>query len=366
MLLLTPMISASLALTTITTNTARLSFGLVAAGQRKKQRPGPLLHPGTTRAPGSRLREGSCRAVVKEEGSSHCARTIAEPSERCQRACGARRRCREPAAPFGPRRRSGRQRRGRNGALRAATTTIRAAFAPVTSSRMQRPASRRRDFITPIMARLAVTCRAPLRAPHAHHWHAHFAPPSRPCIGDATFVTASPGRIRVELGVGRTPAVAGSVAIRQRSAPARTSCYDLRAAERSHRGLVQRFAKPPSGVTCFEGSNPSLSATHRAVPQTAIALRHSQSVPQTAIALRHSQSSAADGDCSPPSRHSLACARSSVDRALGCGPKGRGFESRRARHRLTSSAAQAGVAGSSGSLTARPSALASPLPGALA
>ena len=28
------------------------------------------------------------------------------------------------------------------------------------------------------------------------------------------------------------------------------------------------------------------------------------------------------------------CARSSVDRALGCGPKGRGFESRRARHRL--------------------------------
>ena len=34
--------------------------------------------------------------------------------------------------------------------------------------------------------------------------------------------------------------------------------------ERSHRGLVQRFAKPPSGVTCSEGSNPSLSATHRA------------------------------------------------------------------------------------------------------
>ena len=31
--------------------------------------------------------------------------------------------------------------------------------------------------------------------------------------------------------------------------------------ERSHRGLVQRFAKPPSGVTCSEGSNPSLSAT---------------------------------------------------------------------------------------------------------
>jgi hypothetical protein len=34
--------------------------------------------------------------------------------------------------------------------------------------------------------------------------------------------------------------------------------------ERSHRGLVQRFAKPPCGVTCIEGSNPSLSATHHA------------------------------------------------------------------------------------------------------
>ena len=31
-------------------------------------------------------------------------------------------------------------------------------------------------------------------------------------------------------------------------------------AERSHRGLVRRFAKPLSGVTCSEGSNPSLSA----------------------------------------------------------------------------------------------------------
>src|SRR6188472_1741870 len=31
--------------------------------------------------------------------------------------------------------------------------------------------------------------------------------------------------------------------------------------ERSHRGLVRRFAKPLSGVTCFEGSNPSLSAS---------------------------------------------------------------------------------------------------------
>ena len=55
---------------------------------------------------------------------------------------------------------------------------------------------------------------------------------------------------------------------------------------------MQRFAKPPSGVTCFEGSNPSLSAIH------------------------------------PRSN----CARSSVDRASGCGPEGRGFESRRARH----------------------------------
>ena len=63
------------------------------------------------------------------------------------------------------------------------------------------------------------------------------------------------------------------------------------ASERSHRGLVQRFAKPPCGVTCIEGSNPSLSAT----------------------------------------RSGIACARSSVDRALGCGPKGREFESRRAR-----------------------------------
>src|ERR1041385_3284600 len=32
--------------------------------------------------------------------------------------------------------------------------------------------------------------------------------------------------------------------------------------ERSHRGLVRRFAKPLSGVTCFEGSNPSLSARY--------------------------------------------------------------------------------------------------------
>ena len=68
-----------------------------------------------------------------------------------------------------------------------------------------------------------------------------------------------------------------------------------RSGERSHRGLVQRFAKPPSGVTCFEGSNPSLSAISR-------------------------------------SAGPIACARSSADRASGCGPEGRGFESRRARH----------------------------------
>ena len=74
------------------------------------------------------------------------------------------------------------------------------------------------------------------------------------------------------------------------------------ATERSHRGLVQRFAKPPCGVTCIEGSNPSLSA----------------------------------------SPHSIACARSSADRALGCGPKGRWFESSRARHHSRSKGPRAG------------------------
>ena len=38
----------------------------------------------------------------------------------------------------------------------------------------------------------------------------------------------------------------------------------LKRLERSHSGLVQRFAKPPSGVTCSEGSNPSLSASRSA------------------------------------------------------------------------------------------------------
>ena len=37
------------------------------------------------------------------------------------------------------------------------------------------------------------------------------------------------------------------------------------ATERSHRGLVQRFAKPPCGVTCIEGSNPSLSASRHSI-----------------------------------------------------------------------------------------------------
>ena len=101
----------------------------------------------------------------------------------------------------------------------------------------------------------------------------------------------------------------GSEAV-QRPGRCRGSMAAATATERSHRGLVQRFAKPPSGVTCFEGSNPSLSA----------------SVLQ------------------PMARRSVAsdvggvggnkCARSSVDRALGCGPKGREFESRRARHHL--------------------------------
>ena len=74
--------------------------------------------------------------------------------------------------------------------------------------------------------------------------------------------------------------------------------------ERSHRGLVQRFAKPPCGVTCIEGSNPSLSASLPA-----------------------------------------SCARSSADRALGCGPKGRGFESRRARQLIVENPASSGPVG---------------------
>ena len=74
--------------------------------------------------------------------------------------------------------------------------------------------------------------------------------------------------------------------------------------ERSHRGLVRRFAKPLSGVTCSEGSNPSLSASIRRVRS---------------------------------GRRCRQGARSSVDRASGCGPEGRGFESRRARQLPTAS-----------------------------
>ena len=51
---------------------------------------------------------------------------------------------------------------------------------------------------------------------------------------------------------------------RLRRAPAgpgaRGRMPSARATERSHRGLVRQFAKPLSGVTCSEGSNPSLSA----------------------------------------------------------------------------------------------------------
>src|SRR3954466_16275958 len=39
--------------------------------------------------------------------------------------------------------------------------------------------------------------------------------------------------------------------------------------ERSHRGLVRRFAKPLSGVSCSEGSNPSLSASFHQVESPA-------------------------------------------------------------------------------------------------
>ncbi len=71
---------------------------------------------------------------------------------------------------------------------------------------------------------------------------------------------------------------------------------------------MRRFAKPLSGVTCSEGSNPSLSAS----------------------LLSEVRSRARRG----PGLED--CARSSVDRASGCGPEGRGFESRRARHQVSS------------------------------
>src|SRR5437762_12503971 len=85
----------------------------------------------------------------------------------------------------------------------------------------------------------------------------------------------------------------GSARRYPRAVPASTRDSLAAAAERSHSGLVRRFAKPLSGVTCSEGSNPSLSASL------------------------------------------VSSARSSVDRASGCGPEGRGFESRRARQSPT-------------------------------
>ena len=155
--------------------------------------------------------------------------------------------------------------------------------------------------------------------------------------------------------------------------------------ERSHRGLVQRFAKPPCGVTCIEGSNPSLSATALRDPRPLGALAgpllaHAPSgalapVLRRRLPIGHVSVPRRTGSDDPPSRRTpchrthlavprpqmpatsaasrlggglrhgrgtlrrvralrsrTACARSSVDRALGCGPKGREFESRRARH----------------------------------
>ena len=64
--------------------------------------------------------------------------------------------------------------------------------------------------------------------------------------------------------------------------------------ERSHRGLVRRFAKPLWGNLLRGFESPPLRQSFR--------------------------------------RISASCARSSADRASGCGPEGRGFESRRARH----------------------------------
>ena len=71
--------------------------------------------------------------------------------------------------------------------------------------------------------------------------------------------------------------------------------------ERSHSGLVRRFAKPLKGVNLFRGFE-SLPLRHRSDSRT-------------------DRAAAFDPG-----------ARSSVDRALGCGPKGRRFESSRARH----------------------------------
>ena len=56
--------------------------------------------------------------------------------------------------------------------------------------------------------------------------------------------------------------------------------------ERSHRGLVRRFAKPLSGVTCFEGSNPSLSAMRAPVAQWIEHLVADQKVVSSSLAGR--------------------------------------------------------------------------------
>jgi hypothetical protein len=81
---------------------------------------------------------------------------------------------------------------------------------------------------------------------------------------------------------------------------------------------VRRFAKPLSGVTCSEGSNPSLSAKPRG--NGLDGARPCTSVSERSLVVEVAGS--------------LLGARSSVDRASGCGPEGRGFESRRARQHL--------------------------------
>ena len=75
--------------------------------------------------------------------------------------------------------------------------------------------------------------------------------------------------------------------------PEEVACYHPPAAvERSHRGLVRRFAKPVSGVTCSEGSNPSLSASLRApVAQRIEHLVADQKVVSSSLAGRATKSS---------------------------------------------------------------------------
>ena len=68
-----------------------------------------------------------------------------------------------------------------------------------------------------------------------------------------------PSLILLQLLVGSTVTLIG-YALLPGMRCAKTSSTAAVASERSHSGLVQRFAKPPCGVTCIEGSNPSLSA----------------------------------------------------------------------------------------------------------